>query len=418
MSGRKGRSFPVCTVINILLLFVVLLLIARTVVMPQNDAYQIHSVRTKELKRLVSETSKLLNDLLKANLTLSESVQRDISNIESIVPNVVGIDASSTSRAELTRAQLELARCNQALKAVDSKNSDLAKQLAMCGKMETPQAESLPPPPKYWLTIGIPTVGRPNNEDYLLQTLAAMAASFPSDPSDLLFAKVLVVVVNVQSEELSASPHSRFEEARRLYAEGRHAKAAYFRFITADPADVSMALDPSRNVRGSDLGNANVPGKKVRKQTRDIALTMRLSAGLGQHYLFLEDDMKFCPHSLHAMQYLLSKASQYHPDWLAIRASYGMNGVFLHDKDVKEFAAYLVQHQARRPPDHLVVEWYAGETPQSKQYKGSRANIGFRYNLFDHLGVSSTLRSQKQTTFPRCYDDLVVPTVFEVRALI
>ena len=42
--------------------------------------------------------------------------------------------------------------------------------------------------------------------------------------------------------------------------------------------------------------------------------------------------MRFCPSGLQAIQYLLDKASRYHPDWLAIRASYGMNGIFMHDK--------------------------------------------------------------------------------------
>lgn len=40
----------------------------------------------------------------------------------------------------------------------------------------------------------------------------------------------------------------------------------------------------------------------------------------------------------------------------------------------------------RRPPDHLVVEYYAGETKAAKDYKGERANIGFKYNIFNHLG--------------------------------
>lgn len=143
---------------------------------------------------------------------------------------------------------------------------------------------------------------------------------------------------------------------------------------------------------------------------------MRKSLRKAQYYLFLEDDMQFCANGLLAMQYLLNKASRYHPNWLAIRASYGMNGIFMHDKDLETFADYLIKHQARRPPDHLVVEWYAGETPEAGAYKSHRANIGFKFNLFNHIGVVSTLRSQKSTSYPRCYEMLVEPTVFQVEA--
>ena len=119
----------------------------------------------------------------------------------------------------------------------------------------------------------------------------------------------------------------------------------------------------------------------------------------------------------------MDKAYAYHPEWLGIRASYGMNGIFLRDKDLLEFSDYLLKHQARRPPDHLIVEWYAGETPEAAAYKkgkqgspGAKANIGFRYNVFDHLGTQSTLREAKQSGFPTCYEQLLEPVVFEVEA--
>jgi hypothetical protein len=182
-----------------------------------------------------------------------------------------------------------------------------------------------------------------------------------------------------------------------------------------DPND--SGVDPKKGTTAeSDKGNANIPGFRVRKQTRNLSAVLKKSSGKGKYYMFLEDDMEFCPSGFLSIQYLLDKATRYHSNWLAIRASYGMNGVFLHDSDVLTFADYLYKHQARRPPDHLVVEWYAGESVESKKYKGNRTNIGFRYNLFNHIGVVSTLRSQKQGSFPRCYDELLEPTVFKVEA--
>lgn len=279
-------------------------------------------------------------------------------------------------------------------------------------------------PSKHWLIIGIPTVARSSNQDYLLRALSDIADQFPTDPSDLLTGHILVIVANMQDKHSQGGgdggggvQHTRYEEAKKLYGPGsHHPKSMYFEFID-DPGKVVNDPKPGTNPM-NDPGTPNVPGFRVRQQTRDIVSVLKQSVGRSDYYLFLEDDMRFCPYMLLLFQYIINKSNAYHPNWLAIRASYGMNGIFMRNNngDLEQFANYLIKHQTRRPPDHLVVEWFAGESAESKQYKGNRVNIGFRYNLFDHIGVSSTLRREQSVTYPKCYDELLEPTVFEVEA--
>ena len=94
-----------------------------------------------------------------------------------------------------------------------------------------------------------------------------------------------------------------------------------------------------------------------------------------------------------------------------------MNGIFLKDADLLPFADYLEEHQARRPPDHLVVEWFAGERDQSKTYKTNRPHLGFRWNIFSHLGTKSTLGSRTKR-MPGCFEMLTTPVVFPVEAFL
>jgi hypothetical protein len=188
-----------------------------------------------------------------------------------------------------------------------------------------------------------------------------------------------------------------------------------------------------RAVDGDDAGNDNVPGARVRAQTRDVVELLRLAAGLYgaggplagaggggggmDAYMFLEDDFRVCPSGLAALAFALARAGAVAaPNWNALRVSYGLNGGVLRGADVPAFAAYLEEHQARRPPDHLWVEWFAGERPQSAERKAGRPHAAFRYNILEHFGASSSLRSKVAPLYALCYEELNDRVVFEVEA--
>ncbi|GMH55712.1 hypothetical protein TL16_g03942 [Triparma laevis f. inornata] len=256
---------------------------------------------------------------------------------------------------------------------------------------------------KKWLTVGMPTV--PRKENHLGQTIDSWLKQLPLHEKDPLYDDVLLVVMNVHG-----GGHEWFEKAEEKYGGGRHEKSRYIKFIVLEKA----LEDPTHGRQ--DQGDANHPGSRVRKQTRDISSVLSHSSGLSDFYFFTEDDMLLCPNALQAIQYMMNKAERYKPNFMSIRASYGMNGIVIRDEDVQGFSEYLVQHQERRPPDHLVVEWFAGETPQSALVKSSRAHFAFRYNILHHLGIVSTLRNAKSKSFPKCFEELGEPTLFEVEA--
>lgn len=418
---RKGQTIlgvGAIFLIGFIVFGLVLLTVSQRLIISQSDKSVTNQHSIKKVEALFDETTALIKEILsynQSNLQAAERVRHDMLLLNQDHHNVL----KELHYVKKTTLQTEndLAMCIHT-------NSKYVTEKLICEEklmnitlatptLNNPVRPLLQEPSnptissKKWLVIGIPTVRRPNHEDYLLKVLSSISHQLPDDPSDIFYGQVLIVIVNLQQ---GGDDHTRYKEAK-----ARYGASVYFKFVDYSP-DMQLPDPVTGATSENDLGNANHPGYRVRKQTRNIVTVMRQSMGFGKYYLFLEDDMQFCPQGLLAFQYLLNKASRYHPNWLAIRASYGMNGVFLHDKDMSVFADYLLKHQARRPPDHLVVEWYAGETKESKAHKQDRVNIGFKYNLFDHIGQVSTLRKEKQTSFPLCYDDLAEPVVFKVES--
>ncbi|GBG31363.1 Alpha-1,3-mannosyl-glycoprotein 4-beta-N-acetylglucosaminyltransferase B [Hondaea fermentalgiana] len=297
----------------------------------------------------------------------------------------------------------------------DDNEQDLGNQLSFPSVPASPSTEADPRP---WLVIGIPTVPRKDDMDYLGRTLKGLAAELPRLRTDPLFELVRVVVMNH-----SPGNHRAFTEARRYFGDAESPWAGYFDFvdnvdrITETPQEaLKTQKDARRAVTRSGAKPGKPPSSKVQQQTRDVAQLLKYvhEQHRPAHYLFMEDDFVACPRMLDALRYAVGRVSEtVGGDWLALRASFGLNGVVLQGDDLPALTAYLEKHQARREPDHLTSEWYLGETPEAQAYRKSRTHAAFRYNLFEHIGTVSTLRrgSHKQK-FPVCWAPLTAPTIF------
>jgi hypothetical protein len=256
------------------------------------------------------------------------------------------------------------------------------------------------------LVIGIPSIARKDGLDYLNPTLDYILNQLPDPQTSrnmLLAGQVRVVVLN----NGHGQPHPAFEQAQKRLNPASNPKGRYVVFRTnEEPITEGLSNDP---------GSPNVPGSRVRQQTVDMAAVVEAGASLNPRLFFLmEDDFRLCPHFFPVLDYATSKASLVQAEWLALRISYGLAGAVLQGRDVRPLAQYLRRHVKRRPPDHLLVEWFAGEKPESRQYKGERRHFAFKFNLLQHFGTVSSLREQKQGRYAGCYEPLDIGSLFQV----
>lgn len=80
------------------------------------------------------------------------------------------------------------------------------------------------------------------------------------------------------------------------------AHEVHFRFVEKQ----IQQKDSSKNREG----DANVPGSRVRRQTRAVVALLREASGTSSHFVFAEDDFVLCPHAIRAMHYLTSKVAR------------------------------------------------------------------------------------------------------------
>ena len=232
-----------------------------------------------------------------------------------------------------------------------------------------------------WLRLVLVSVARKGAPDYLVRSLRSIVESLPSSPSHPMRAATEVVAMN----------NNEPPDAHRVFHDAERELGNLARFVVKRPARPALDCPKAGKLRGA-----------VQKQTCDLVATFETLLQLqppSEMLLMLEDDWLLCPngmlalqvgraatttshllhrHLLHRrrllspppppspLQHAIEKASRYDPHWLALRVSYGFNGVLVRQADVPSLAAHLRAHYARREPDHLLFEWFSGERADTR----------------------------------------------------
>ena len=244
-----------------------------------------------------------------------------------------------------------------------------------------------------WLRFALVSVARKSDADYLLRALHSILEQLPAHPAHPMRTSTDVVVVNNNEP---AEAHRVFHDAAQRYA----GRALFIGKKTLQPP-----LD-CPTPAGRSRGRTPPPKESVQRQTCDLVAAFRALEAVrpaAEHVMLLEDDWLLCPNGLAAVAHAMDKSYMYDPHWIALRVSYGFNGVVVKGGDLPSLTEHLAAHFSRRPPDHLLFEWFSGERGDTKRRAAGRSYRISRYNTFHHIGHLSTLAQPKGRYNPGCY---------------
>lgn len=147
-----------------------------------------------------------------------------------------------------------------------------------------------------------------------------------------------------------------------------------------------------------------------RRQAHDVLFVLKhlhssnlCSVKGNDFFLLMEDDFEMCKggyhHFLRVLQYATTIDSNSNKKkWTAIRTSFGLSGILLKCSDLSQVIQFLTRNgEGNYDPIDWMLEKYW--TQQGREL------VVYRYQLFKHIGVESTIGNENQRlNLPECYD--------------
>jgi len=291
--------------------------------------------------------------------------------------------------------------------AIDAANA-LSKLTAEGSDNKNAEGEAQGPGRRAWLTIGILSTIHQAGTDFLAKAVGSILDELPMDTADPFYGKVRVLVLNT-----AGSDNREFQELQ-IQLLGRYATGAqsdkarvYLEMRDSAVAPVgSNAIDPDPGSRSPSLPP---PSERVDSSLGPhLAQLASLSEPSSEYFMLMDGTFEMCPLALHHLLYALQKLNtQRKPEdsWLALRVSYGMNGLLLRRPDQKAFAAFLAQRGATLPVGDIWREFAMHESDEAAALAKKRELYIYRFNLLVRLGrAPSNAVDSASMQEPSCYE--------------
>lgn len=235
-----------------------------------------------------------------------------------------------------------------------------------------------------YLTIGIPSVRRPNtNHVYLYDTLDSLInTTNTTERQD--------VTVVIMSSDFNATYNTAL--AKSLWSKyGQHFLTGFFRLIRP-PLEAYPYL-------GKVKKTFKDPPERLRwraKQNIDFAYLQLYSMNISEYYVQLEDDVITATNYLTEMKRFIMSITK---NWFMLEFSkLGFIGKLVRSKDLQKLASYLLYNYDEYPGD-LMLGFLQSRHQQTSP-------IHCNASLFQHIGKFSSLKNKIMPSIDKTFKDL------------
>ncbi|XP_033752787.1 alpha-1,3-mannosyl-glycoprotein 4-beta-N-acetylglucosaminyltransferase C-like [Pecten maximus] len=223
---------------------------------------------------------------------------------------------------------------------------------------------------KSLLTLGIPSVRRPNDRHYIMGTIKSIIDNTDDDERSRITVVIFVADFNeTWNLEMAAKLYSNFKD--------------YFEDGMLQVVKAPMAIYPDfkiSHVKGALRDSAERTLWRS-KQNLDFAFVMLYSKNISEYYIQLEDDVVCAQHFVDDIETFVNKTKRF---WICLEfTELGFIGKLFRSIHLERLAHTLLAYYDSKPCDLLLGHVF--------RILGQNAPIHSSPSLFQHMGKWSSL---------------------------